>query len=88
MDASLTGTVTLGGNPLPGVTVTISSPELSGTRTSTTDENGNYNFGGIPSGTYSVKFEMESMTPVTRTVRIGDGQTARADAEMQLASTT
>ena len=31
--ANLTGTVTLGGNPLPGATVTISSPNLLGTRT-------------------------------------------------------
>ena len=30
--ASLTGTVTSGGNPLPGATVTISSPALQGTR--------------------------------------------------------
>jgi hypothetical protein len=59
--ASLSGTVTLGGNPLPGASVTISSPSLKGTRTTVTDANGNYNIGAIPPGAYTVKFSMESM---------------------------
>jgi outer membrane receptor protein involved in Fe transport len=84
--ANLTGTVTLGGNPLPGATVTISSPNLQGTRTAVTDQNGNYNFGALPPGDYTVKFEMESMNPVTRTVRVGLATTARADAEMKLSA--
>src|SRR3954454_24966979 len=82
--ANLTGSVTLGGNPLPGATVTISSPSLQGTRTGVTDANGNYNFGALPPGDYTVKFEMESMTPVTRTVRVGLATTSRADADMKL----
>lgn len=84
--SSLTGKVTLDGNPLPGATITISSPNLQGTRTSTTDVNGNYNFGGIPAGDYTVKFEMESMQPVTKTVHIGLGQTGRSDATMKLSA--
>jgi outer membrane receptor protein involved in Fe transport len=82
--SSLTGTVTLGGNPLPGATVTISSPNLLGSRTAVTDANGNYNFGAIPPGDYTVKFEMESMQTVTKTVRVGLAQTGRADAQMKL----
>ncbi|HYM60179.1 MAG TPA: carboxypeptidase regulatory-like domain-containing protein [Thermoanaerobaculia bacterium] len=86
MTANLTGTVRLGGNPLPGVTVTISSPNLQGTRTTTTDVNGNYNFGNLPPGAYTVKFEMESMRPVTRNLNVGISTTARADAEMKLSA--
>jgi outer membrane receptor for ferrienterochelin and colicin len=82
--ANLTGTVTLGGNPLPGATVTISSPNLLGTRTAVTDANGNYNFGALPPGDYTVKFEMESMTTQTKTTRVGLATTARADADMKL----
>src|SRR5256885_1400449 len=82
--ANLTGTVSLGGNPLPGATVTISSPNLLGTRTAVTDANGNYNFGGIPPGDYTVKFEMESMQTVTKTVRVGLATTSRSDADMKL----
>jgi outer membrane receptor protein involved in Fe transport len=84
--ATLTGTATLGGNPLPGATVTISSPNLQGTRTAVTDANGNYNFGALPPGDYTVRFEMESMTPVTKTVRVGLATTSRADAEMKLSA--
>ena len=82
--SSLTGTVTMDGNPLPGVTVTISSPNMQGTRTAVTDVNGNYNFGAIPPGNFTVNFQMESMTPVTRTVQVSLGQTGRVDAEMHL----
>src|ERR1700741_4241353 len=82
--ANLTGTVTLSGNPLPGVTVTISGPAMEGTRTAVSDENGNYNFGDVPKGSYRVKFEMGSMQTQTKAVVIARGQTARCDAEMTL----
>ena len=59
---SLTGTVTFDNAPLPGATVTISSPALQGTRTTTTDVNGNYNFAALPPGQYSVQFTMEAIS--------------------------
>ena len=86
VNSSLTGRVTMDENPLPGVTVTISSPNLQGVRTTVTDVNGNYNFAAIPPGAYTVRFEMESMQTVTRTAQVGLGQTGRADAEMQLSA--
>ncbi|MEO8033591.1 MAG: TonB-dependent receptor, partial [Acidobacteriota bacterium] len=86
LTSSLTGTVSLSGNPLPGATVTISSPNLQGVRIAVTDTNGSYNFGGIPPGDYTVKFEMESMQTATRTVRIGLSTTAKADAELKLST--
>jgi protocatechuate 3,4-dioxygenase beta subunit len=46
------GTVTFDNAPFPGATVTISSPVLQGTRTTTTDVNGNYNFSALPPGQY------------------------------------
>jgi hypothetical protein len=45
--ASLTGTVTTDNTPLPGVTVTISSPQMQGTRTAVTGDAGGYSFGAI-----------------------------------------
>jgi hypothetical protein len=84
--SNLTGRATMDGNPLPGVTVTISSPALQGVRTDVTDTNGNYNFAAIPPGMYTVRFEMESMQVVTRTAQIGLGQTGRADAVLRLSS--
>jgi outer membrane receptor protein involved in Fe transport len=84
--ASLTGKVTSGGAELPGVTVTISSPNMQGTRTAITNVNGDYNFSAIPPGEYSVRFELESMQPVNRTVRIGVAQTGRADADLSVSA--
>ena len=82
--SNLTGRVTMDGNPLPGVTVTISSAVLQGTRTAVTDVNGNYNVAALPPGDYTVRFEMESMQTITRTQRVGLGQTGRVDAELAL----
>lgn len=48
---SVTGTVLSGGLPLAGVTVTLSGPSSA---VFTTDASGNYSFGGLASGTYSV----------------------------------
>ncbi len=83
--ASLTGTVTSGGRPTPGATVTISSPNMQGTRTSVTGDAGGYSFAGIPPGDYTVKFELEGMQSVTKHVNVGVGQTGRADAELKVA---
>jgi hypothetical protein len=82
--ASLTGTVTVSGSALPGATVTISSPALQGTRVTNTDVNGNYNFGALPPGDYTIKVEMESMQTVTKTVHVSLNGTARADADLKI----
>lgn len=81
---SLTGTVTFDNAPLPGATVTISSPALQGTRTTTTDVNGNYNFAALPPGQYQVQFAMESMEGASVPARVTLGGTARADATLRL----
>ena len=58
---SLAGTVMHEGAPLPGVTVTITSPALQGTRSSDTNETGTYNFVAHLPGQYSVRVEMSGM---------------------------
>jgi len=85
---TLTGTVTTAGNPLPGATVTISSPNLQGSRTAETDVNGIYNFGGLPPGDYTVRIELSGMQTVTRTVHVSPAQNVHADADLQLSSLT
>ena len=86
--ATLSGTVTHQGAGLPGVTVTISSPNLQGTRTTVTNEAGGYTFPSIPPGQYTVNIEMEGMAPVTKEVRVSLAATARADAELALTAVT
>ncbi len=84
--SSLSGTVTTEGTGLPGVTVTISSPRMQGTRDAITGEAGGYSFGAIPPGDYSVRFELSGMAPITRTVQIGVGQSGRVDADMRVSA--
>jgi carboxypeptidase family protein/TonB-dependent receptor-like protein len=84
--ASLTGTVTTDGKALPGVTVTISSPNLQGTRTAVTGDNGGYQFSALPPGDYKVIFELSGMATVTKRARLQLSQTARTDADLKLAA--
>jgi outer membrane receptor for ferrienterochelin and colicin len=86
--ASITGTITTEGAPLPGATVTITSPQMQGSRTTVTGDAGGYNFSGIPAGDYTITVELEGMTAVTRRVQVGPGQTGRADAELRVSAIT
>jgi outer membrane receptor protein involved in Fe transport len=45
------------GAAVPGVTVTVTSPQLLGNQTATTDDNGHYRFSNLPPGTYAVTIE-------------------------------
>lgn len=85
---TLTGTVRQDGSPLPGALVTISSPSLQGVRTTYTDINGNYTFGAVPPGGYSVRIEMEGLETVTRTTRVGVAQQARVNADLRISGLT
>lgn len=83
---ALTGTVTQAGTNLPGVTVTISSQSLQGTRTSVTNENGDYNFSAIPPGTYKVVFSLSGLTDVNKNVQVNLVETTRLDADMKMSA--
>ena len=48
------------GLSLPGVTVSATSPSLQGRRTAVTDVNGVYFIKGLPAGTYSLSFDIQS----------------------------
>ncbi|MDY7093128.1 MAG: TonB-dependent receptor [Acidobacteriota bacterium] len=83
---TLTGTVKdSNGDPLPGVTVTVTSPSLLGERTAFTGANGDYIIRGLNPGTYKVVFELSGMTTVERTATVELGRTSRSDAPMQVA---
>src|SRR5688572_18241291 len=83
---TLVGTVTSDGEPLPGVTVTVTSPALQGSRTAVTGEAGGYHFPALPPGDYTVAFDLEGMHRIEKSAVVGLSQTARADAEMTLTS--
>jgi len=55
------------GQPLPGVEVTISSPNLiGGPRSIITDEEGKFRFIGLPAGVYQVEAKLQGFVPQRR----------------------
>ncbi len=83
---SLVGTVTTEGTGLPGVTVSLTSPALQGTRTAITGDTGGYSFPSLPPGDYKVTFELSGLQTVTRNLRVNLAQTNRADTELRPSS--
>jgi outer membrane receptor protein involved in Fe transport len=85
--ATLSGTVkSLDGEPLPGVTVTVTSPALLGERNTVTGINGDYVLRGLPPGEYKVSFSIEGMKTVERAATLPLGGTARSDASLEAAA--
>jgi len=84
--ASLAGTVTTDNAPLPGVTVTATSPALQGERTATTGDAGSYLFPSLPPGPYTISFELSGMQKVTQKVTLSLAQSGRVDAQMKVSA--
>jgi hypothetical protein len=70
------------GLPLPGASVTVTSPALQGARSTVTDDIGVYNLRGLPPGTYRARFELSGLSPLEQTVEVPLGTTARLDATL------
>ena len=51
-------------NPLPGVTITLSSLKLMGDRTAVTDPEGNFRFPALPPGDYIIQAELQGFAKV------------------------
>jgi Carboxypeptidase regulatory-like domain len=87
-NSHLTGTVRdAQGGVLPGVTVTATAPSLIGTQVAVSETNGSYLFPSLPSGTYTLKFELQGFQTLTRAnIVLALGQTLTVDAQMQVAS--
>jgi len=75
------------GSALPGVAVTASSPTLQGTRTSTTNNAGEYNLPLLPPGEYRVEFAIAGFEKMTRErVVLSLDQTTRINVTLALAA--
>jgi len=87
---TLQGTVKdANGAVLPGVTVSVTSPGLQGTRTTVSDVNGVYTIPVLPPGGYSVRFELSGFAPfVHENAIVPLGSAAVIDATMQVAAVT
>jgi hypothetical protein len=79
---TLSGHVTDGTNVLPGVTVTVNSPNMQGTRTAVTTVNGDYIFSLLPPGDYKVRLELSGFQTLETTIKVNAAQTQRLDATL------
>src|SRR6266566_290290 len=74
------------GAALPGVTATLSSPAIQVRQVVTvSDVEGNYRFGELPVGIYTIKFELAGFTTFIRNeLRLPVGFVARVDVTMKI----
>jgi hypothetical protein len=86
-NARLVGTILdAQGAVLPGVTVTVTSPQLQGTDTSVSDGKGEFRFPSLPPGVYHVKAELSGFkTAEQADVRLAIDQTITLSLKMQVA---
>lgn len=72
---------------MPGVTVTITSPQQMGVRTAVTDSDGTYRFAAVTPGDYVVVFELAGFSTVRNEgIRVSLGFTATVNTELKVAS--
>ncbi len=73
------------GVPLAGVTVTITSPNMMGTRKIQTAEDGSFLFFGLPPGKYTLDIEQPGFLPFKQEqVKVGIGGTVTLDILLEL----
>jgi hypothetical protein len=76
------------GLPVPGVTVTASSPALQGTRTVVTSNNGDFIIPFLPPGEYSVTFELQGFRTHKQAIGVAMAETLPITVTLTLASVT
>lgn len=74
------------GLALPGVTVTVASPNLQGVRTTISSSNGDYIFTALPPGTYTVTFELTGFEQQQRTISVAPTDMRPLDVTMGVAA--
>lgn len=72
-----------GGLPVPGVSISIASPNLQGVRTATSSSNGDYIFPSLPPGQYTVTFELSGFGTVKETRDVGAAQPVALDITLK-----
>ncbi len=75
------------GAVLPGVTVTIASASMMGTRNNVTSDDGLYRFPAVPPGEYTITYELAGFNTIKREgIRVTLGFTATVNVELAVAS--
>src|SRR5262249_3574081 len=84
---SIRGTVETGGTALPGVSIEAKRPDLPGTKTAVTDNQGHFLLTLLPPGTYTVTAQLQGFMNRTETVRLALSQAASITIEMVASAT-
>ncbi|MEA2339327.1 MAG: hypothetical protein QOE82_3334 [Thermoanaerobaculia bacterium] len=80
---AITGTVSQGGTPLPGVTVEVRSANLQGTRTEVTDAGGHFRFSLLPPGDYTMTATLSGFNTVTqKAIHVGLNRTVTLEVAL------
>jgi hypothetical protein len=74
------------GQPLPGVTVEVSTSSAPGSRSVLTSETGDYLVPLLPPGTYTISFVLDGFQTLQRTLNVAGIQNARLDVTMSPAA--
>jgi hypothetical protein len=82
MGSELKGRVIFDNAPMPGVTVTVSSPALQGQKVAISNAQGDYIFKGLPAGDYRVRFELPEFATLEYDVKMSTSQPRTLDAVM------
>ena len=86
-NGTITGRVVDGQKlPVPHVTVNVTSANLPGTRFAETSENGDYIVTLLPSGTYTVSFELAGFETQRKTVTLAPTQVLPLDVALGVAA--
>ncbi|MGD1095408.1 MAG: carboxypeptidase-like regulatory domain-containing protein [Bryobacteraceae bacterium] len=87
---TIQGTVTdQSGAPAPGATVTLTSPALVVTQTTTSDGSGNYHFEQLPVGIYRISATLAGFQQYIReNIQISAGFTATINVQLSVGSQT
>jgi hypothetical protein len=83
---AIMGTVTdTSGGVLPGVTVTVTSPNFQGSRTAVTDAKGDYVLPLLPPGTYKAEYSLTGLKTVVQTgIGVNATVSTKQDAKLSL----
>ncbi|QDU58366.1 carboxypeptidase-like regulatory domain-containing protein [Aeoliella mucimassa] len=82
---SIAGQVSEGGRLQPGLTVELRSPDQKVVAKTTTQKQGNFEFGGVKPGAYLIWCtKLQSQRTGTSSVKVEKGQTAHAGIELSL----
>ena len=76
------------GLPVPGVTITTTSPALQGPRATVTDGEGNFTLAALPAGQYEVTFELSGFTTVKQNTTVAVGLPVTQNVTLTTATLT